>query len=158
MLETRRDLSPLLAPFPREAQYLLPAIERVQAELGYLPPWALEAVAIHLRVTLNEVYGVATHYPELRLEQPGRRVVRVCTGLSCRLNGADQLLRGLEQRLGIAVGSVTPDGELGLEQTHCAFLCTVAPIVELDDQSFAVRDPEHGLSLVSDLLSPGGRS
>jgi NADH-quinone oxidoreductase subunit F len=75
---------------------------------------------------------VATHYPELRLAEPGRHVVRVCAGVSCRVNGSLALLRELEQRLGVETGHTTADGEVTLEEADCCFVCSVAPVVEVD--------------------------
>src|SRR2546426_2977633 len=66
-------LDTLLATFPRERTWLLPALQAVQRAERYLSPDALEAVAAHLRVPKSEVWGVASHYPELRLARPGRR-------------------------------------------------------------------------------------
>ena len=85
-------LQSLLTPFPRERTCLLPALQAVQAELGWLSSDDLAAVAAHLRVPASEVYGVATQYPELRLAPRGRHLVRVCTGVSCRISqGASTL-------------------------------------------------------------------
>src|SRR3989442_7473063 len=67
----------LLAKFPRERTWLLPAIQAVQRAERYLSPEALEAVAAHLRGSENEVCGGALHYPELPLgppRAPGRPV------------------------------------------------------------------------------------
>src|SRR5437773_2285980 len=77
----------LLAKFPRERTWLLPALQAVQRAQRYLSPDALETVAAHLRVPKSEVWGVASHYPELRLAPLGRRLVRVCAGVSCRVRG-----------------------------------------------------------------------
>jgi NADH:ubiquinone oxidoreductase subunit F (NADH-binding)/NADH:ubiquinone oxidoreductase subunit E len=83
-------------------------------------------------VPASEVYGVATHYPELRLAAPGRHVVRVCAGVSCRVNGSLALLGEIGQRLGIEAGHTTADGEVTLEEADCCFVCSVAPVVEVD--------------------------
>jgi NADH-quinone oxidoreductase subunit F len=125
-------VSELLAAFPPERTWLLPALQRVQAERGWLSPEDLRAVAAHLHVPASEVYGVATHYPELRLAAPGRHVVRVCAGVSCRVNGSLALLRELERRLGVGAGRTTADGEVTLEEADCCFVCSVAPVVEVD--------------------------
>src|SRR5206468_590207 len=98
----------------------------------YLSPEALEAVAAHLRVPKSEVWGVASHYPELRLALPGTRVVRVCTGVSCKLRGGGELLAACERRLGLRAGQTTADGAVTLEAMDCAFACAVAPVVEID--------------------------
>ena len=77
---TTSQIEELLEAFPPERTWLLPALQRVQAERGWLAAVDLAAVAAHLHVPRSEVYGVATHYPELRLAAPGRHVVRVCAG------------------------------------------------------------------------------
>ena len=130
-----RDVSGLVARFPRERTWLLPALEEVQRAEHWLSPEALEAVAAHLRVPRSEVWGVASHYPELRLTRPGRRLVRVCTGVSCRVRGGRELLAACAERLGVAAGSTAADGSVTLEEMDCAFACAVAPIVEVDHRS-----------------------
>ena len=109
--------------FPRERTWLLPALQVVQHELRWIPADALGEVASHLRVPLSEAYGVATHYPEFRLTEPAKRIVRVCTGVSCRIRGGLDLLKALEA---VAHPDVT------LEPLDCAFNCSVAPVVEVD--------------------------
>ena len=126
------DLASLLSRFPRERAWLLPALQVVQEAEQFLSLSALEAVSAHLRVPKSEVYGVATHYPEFRLEKPGKRLVRVCTGASCRLLGSLEILLGLERMLGVAVGQTAPDGSATLEEMDCGFVCGVAPVVEVD--------------------------
>src|SRR5438067_12485843 len=112
--EVRQDLTPVLAAFPREKQMLLPALQRLQEHLGYLPLWAQEAVGEYLRVPKSEVYGVTTHYPELRPELAGRHVVRVCGGLSCRVVGAPAILSSLEACLAVPAGHTAADGGVSL--------------------------------------------
>jgi len=132
----------LLAPFPRERTWLLPALQAVQAERGWLSPDDLAAVGAHLRVPKSEVYGVATHYPELRLAARGVHLVRVCTGVSCRVNGGADLLAALARRLGVAPGETTADGALTLEEADCCFVCSVAPVVEVDHRYLSAPTPD----------------
>jgi NADH-quinone oxidoreductase subunit F len=132
----------LLAPFPRERTWLLPALQAVQAERGWLSPDDLAAVSAHLRVPRSEVYGVATHYPELRLAARGAHLVRVCTGVSCRVNGGADLLAVLARRLGVVPGETTADGALTLEEADCCFVCSVAPVVEVDHRYLSGPTPD----------------
>jgi NADH-quinone oxidoreductase subunit F len=122
----------LLAKFSRERTWLLPALRAVQQAERWLSTESLEAVAAHLRVPKSEVWGVASHYPELRLARPGRRIVRVCTGLSCRARGGGELLDECVARLGLGTGETAPDGSVTLEELDCGFACAVAPVVEID--------------------------
>ena len=124
----------VLSRFPRERTWLLPALQALQHRDRWLSPEALAEAADHLRVPRSEVYGVATHYPEFRLSRPGRRVVRVCVGLSCRIRGSQDVLAACERRLGVAAGATTPDGAITLERLDCAFDCAMAPVVEVEGE------------------------
>ncbi len=106
-----------LAALPRRRDQLLPALLAVQAVAGWLPEAAITAAARHVYVPLSEVYGTVTGYSELRLSapQPGR--IELCTGLSCRVAGAD------------AVREALPAGT-HVEPVSCRFLCGVAPVAE----------------------------
>ena len=125
-------LSEILARFPRERTWLLPALQAVQHAERWLSPASLEAVAAHLRVPKSEVWGVASHYPELRLAEPGRRIVRVCVGLACLARGGRDVLAALERRLGVRAGHTSPESGLTLEEIDCAFACGSAPVVETE--------------------------
>jgi len=118
--------------FPRERTWLLPALQAAQRGEGWLSSETLAAVAAHLRVPASEVWGVASHYPEFRLAKPGRRIVRVCTGVACAARGGERLLERCEQGLGIRASETTHDGAVTLEAMDCAFACAVAPVVEAD--------------------------
>ena len=118
--------------FPRERTWLLPALQAAQRAEGWLSSGTLAAVAAHLRVPASEVWGVASHYPEFRLAKPGRRIVRVCTGVACAARGGERLLERCEQGLGIRASETTHDGAVTLEAMDCAFACAVAPVVEAD--------------------------
>src|SRR5882724_692673 len=118
--------------FPRERTWLLPALQAAQRAEGWLSSETLAAVAAHLRVPASEVWGVASHYPEFRLAKPGRRIVRVCTGVACAARGGERLLARCEQGLGIRASETTHDGAVTLEAMDCAFACAVAPVVEAD--------------------------
>jgi NADH:ubiquinone oxidoreductase subunit E len=148
--DLRRDLSPILIAFPREQQYLLPALQRVQEELGRLPPWALQAVGEHLRVPPSELYGVATHFPELRLESHGAHRVRVCTGLGCRVLGGGALLAALEK-------TVVAESAVVLEESHCLFVCSVGPAIEVDGRMHGGLGVEQAVGLVRERLDADGR-
>jgi NADH-quinone oxidoreductase subunit F len=160
--------APWLARFARERTWLLPALDAARRAEGSASHENLTAIAAHLRVPLSEVWGVATHYPELRLTPPGRRLIRVCTGVSCQARGALALLRECERRTGVAAGATATDGAVTLEEMDCAFACGVAPVVEVQhrlagrvaatdlDRVLAQTAPIHGgFRLAAWATSPG---
>ena len=118
----------LVERFPRERRYLLPALHYIHDEFGHLPEYALQMAAWHLRVPASEVYGSATSYTELRVEVPAEHIVRVCTGLSCLLNGARSVLEAAQE----AAANLE---STAVEERACAFLCAAAPVVEVDHES-----------------------
>jgi formate dehydrogenase subunit gamma len=144
--------------FPREHGQLLPALHYLQHEFDYLPDWGMEVVSWHLGIPASEVYGAATSYSDLRVERPGEHVIRVCTGLSCRVAGADAVLDAIKFSLGCEVGETagqggTPDGTgVSLEQTACGFLCAVAPAVQIDGRWHGRARPDK-MAAKADRLS-----
>ena len=118
--------------FPRNHGQLLPALHYLQHQYGHLPDWGMEVVGWHLGIPDSEVFGAATSYSELRVDKTGEHVVRVCTALSCWLNGGRELLEAFQDELGVHPGSTTSDGRFTLEEAPCGFLCGLAPALELD--------------------------
>ena len=94
----------------------------------------MEVVGWHLGIPASEVYGAATSYTELRTRQPGQHVLRVCTGLGCAVIGGNNLLSNVISALQIEPGQTTPNGRITLDETACAFICGVAPVVEWDHE------------------------
>jgi len=151
-------LAGALTHFPRERTWLLPALHAVQHAERWLSPASLEAIAEHLRVPKSEVWGVATHYPEFRLSAPGRRVVRVCTGLACLARGGDEILAACEGRLGIRAGESTPDHAITLEPLDCAFACGSAPVATVDGHYRGRLTPKDADALLTRVMAPHARA
>jgi NADH:ubiquinone oxidoreductase subunit E len=115
---TEQELAAALAAFAPERTNLLPALHIVQHALGFLPGWAMQQVGRQLHIPASEVHGVASGYTEFRFEPPAPGLVQVCTGLSCRLAGADGLLAQARARRPDAVKTIP-----------CVFLCALAPVI-----------------------------
>ena len=134
--------------FPREHGQLLPALHYLQHEFGYLPGWAMEVVGWHLGIPSSEVYGAATSYTELRVEEPGEVVARVCTALACAVAGADAILESLSAEFGAAAGGTSEDGLVTLEEARCGFLCAMAPAIEVSGRWYGRVDARAATDLV----------
>jgi len=139
----------LLDSFPRKRDQLLPCLHLIQHELGYLPEWALEVVSTHVMVPESEVYGAATSYTELRVLKPGKHVLRVCTGLSCSINGGDDLAAAVSEELQIPPGETTPDGSITFEESPCFYICALGPSLELDGKWTGRATRETVMSVIS---------
>jgi NADH:ubiquinone oxidoreductase subunit E len=128
----RNQIDSLLADLPREQGQLLPALHRVQHELGWLPREVFAPVAKHLKITEAQVYGPATYYAEFRISPPPERLVTWCSGPTCRVLGGDKVLRIMEAELGCELGGNSADGKTGLWLGQCNGSCERAPQVWVD--------------------------
>lgn len=113
---------------------LIPILQRVQNELAYLPPAALDMVAGHLGIPVSEVYGVATFYNQFRFNPPGRHPVKVCMGTACHVKGGDIILENFERRLAIREGETTEDREFSIERVACVGCCALAPVALIGEE------------------------
>ncbi|MFH0901405.1 MAG: NADH-quinone oxidoreductase subunit NuoE [Pseudomonadota bacterium] len=123
----KQKLDELIARYPNPQAACLPALHLAQQELGCLSPDALRAVAEYLKLPLVHVYGVATFYTMFHREKVGKNVLMVCTNISCMLRGADDILKYLEERLGIKPGETTADGAFTLIEEECLAACANGP-------------------------------
>lgn len=113
---------------------LIPILQRVQNELAYLPPAALDMVARHLDIPVSEVCGVATFYNQFRFNPPGRHPVKVCMGTACHVKGGDIILENFERRLAIREGETTEDREFSIERVACVGCCALAPVALIGEE------------------------
>ena len=148
MITDRNTLrSELRENFPRDHGQLLPALHFLQHEFGYLPDWAMEVVGWHLGIPSSEVYGAATSYTELRVQEPGNTTVRVCTALPCIVSGSRDILTALETDLALDSGNTSDNREFTLEETPCGFLCAMAPAMEINGRWHGRLDSQSAIRL-----------
>ena len=128
------QVADILALYKGEQSELIPILQRVQGELGYLPEPAMRQVAGFVGVPDSKVFGIATFYAQFKLVPTGRKIIRVCRGTACHVRGSTRLLNEMEKELGIGPGETTPDLEYTLETVACFGSCALAPIVVVDDK------------------------
>ena len=140
-------LNNILALFRRESNELIPVLQRIQAELGYLPEQAMQAVAGYTGVPESRVYAVATFYAQFRFTPIGRKHVTVCRGTSCHVRGAPRILEEIEKRLGIKDGEATEDLEYSLETVACIGACGLSPCIMINRNVKAKMTPKKVAAL-----------
>jgi NADH-quinone oxidoreductase subunit F len=108
--------------------YMIEALHDAQEICGgWLPRVALERIADSLGVPSAEVYGVTEFYGMLYTLPVGDRVIRICQDSPCSMAGADAVIQGVCERLGVQLGGTTGDGTYTLEAVRCLGLCDRAP-------------------------------
>jgi len=131
----------ILEGIGKERENLIPILQKIQEELGYLPLHAMIEVARFLNVSEIDVYSVATFYNQFRLTPPGKHSIRVCMGTACHVKGGHITLAAWQRRLKIAPGETTPDQEFDLDTVACVGCCAMAPVTVVDKKVEAKADP-----------------
>src|SRR3990172_5596579 len=98
---SRDEYGLILARFKGEQGDLIPVLQGVQRKFGYISEEATLRVSRFLRVSENQVFGVASFYSQFRFTPPGRHSVKVCLGTACHVRGGQILCHALERQLGI---------------------------------------------------------
>ena len=150
--EAKERMRAVAAKYPTKRSAVLPALYIAQDEEGYITQNALEAVAEVLDLNVDEVKSVATFYTMFFKEQTGKRVIKVCTSISCYLRGCDRLVEHLEKRLGIKRGETTADGRFTLLTAECLASCGTAPVLQVNDE-FVEQVTLEGVDALIDALN-----
>jgi NADH-quinone oxidoreductase subunit E len=112
---------------------LIPVLQRVQAVHGYLSQDSIRAISRWLKISENEIYGVASFFAQFRFTRPGERTIKVCLGTACHVKGGEQILEVFKRRLGVRPGEATADRKYQLERVACIGCCALAPVLTIDE-------------------------
>jgi NADH:ubiquinone oxidoreductase subunit E len=148
-------IEPLLARYEGRQGILVPLLQDVQNEFGYLPEEAVRMLSERLNFSLAQVYGVASFYTQFYFEPRGRNLIRVCMGTACHIRGALGILERFEKALGIKEGETTQDMEFTLETVNCVGCCGLAPVIVFNERVVRKRGQRK---LLAQLRSRGAPS
>ena len=123
--------------FKGERADLIPVLQHIQKTYGYIPKESIHTISRWLKISENEIFGVATFYAQFRFTPPGKHHLKVCLGTACHVKGGEQMLEVVQRRLEIRPGETTADGKYDLERVACLGCCALAPVVNLDNKIFA---------------------
>ena len=134
--KTRAHIDHWLAKFPpeRKRSAVLQGLHAAQEQnQGWLSDELIAAVAKYLDLPFVWAYEVASFYSMFETKKVGRNNVAICTNISCWLNGADDIVRHCEKKLGIKHGESTPDGRVYLKkEEECLAGCAGAPMMVIN--------------------------
>ncbi len=118
------------------AQAVLPALQRLQNEKGYLPKSELEKIAKALSVPKAKVFSLATFYQRLSLYPKGKVHIELCQGTACHVLGGLRLLEELVSRYRLRPapfhgGFYSEDRAISIETVRCLGCCSLSPVVKI---------------------------
>ncbi len=124
----------LISHYPegKQKSAILPILHLAQQEFGgWLDVSTMDYVASLLSIKPIEVYEVATFYSMYNMKPVGKYVFEVCQTGPCMLNGSDNIIQYIKNKLNIDIGETTVDGLFTLKVVECLGACGYAPMMQL---------------------------
>lgn len=129
---------------------LIPILQDIQSELGYIPEPALERVSQLLRISTSHIYGVTTFYHQFRLKPKGKHLISICRGTACHVKGSLNVNDFLMKELKITSQvDTSEDGLFTLQQVRCVGACSLAPVLKIDEDFYGNVDPSKVRQILS---------
>jgi NADH:ubiquinone oxidoreductase subunit E len=155
-----RDLSTLVSEaiekHGAKRDAFIPILSEVNRALGYIPAEAIQEVREQLQeqdehtyVSKGQLFGLASFYDMLSTKPRGRHVIKFCENAPCHVVGGKAVWDSLCESLDLQNGETTPDKKWTLVTTSCLGLCSVGPVVLIDDDLYGNVDPDQ----ISDILA-----
>ena len=133
---TRASIDHWVAKFPPEQKRsaLIQALIAAQHQNGgWVSKDMIEAVADYLDLPPVWAFEVASFYSMIDQKPVGRHKVNICTNISCWLNGAEDMVSYIEDKLGVKLGETTADDRITLiVEEECLAACCGAPAMVVD--------------------------
>ena len=151
-LTEERIIDDIVDRYEGDEDMLIPMMQDLQADCGYLPVDQLRRLAGRLDVPLSRLYAVATFYSSFRLAPKGQHEVTLCVGTVCYLKGSGAISEALRKEFQVEAGGTTPDGLFSFHPVNCVGACAVAPVMLVDGKYYngitldSARDILRGLS------------
>ncbi len=117
----------------KDKSNLIPILQAVQKQEGYLSSEAVDKISSHLLISKSQIFGVASFYSQFKFNPPGRNSIKICLGTACHVQGGDFLLYVLKSEIGISPGETTEDCRFDLERVACLGCCALAPVVMINN-------------------------
>lgn len=149
----KERLEAIFSSYSGEARELIPVLQHVQEEFGYLPEEAIAEIARFTGAPESRVYSVATFYTQFRFTPVGRNHVMVCRGTACHVKGAPRILDELENQLDIKEGETTPDMAFSLETVACIGACGAAPTMMINEDTYGQLTAKKISGILADVRS-----
>jgi len=147
----------LFTEFQGEEGELIPILQRIQEVFGYISEDAVRNIAPFLRISENQIFGVASFYSQFKFVEPGKCTIKVCMGTACHVRGSLSILDEFRRWLHIEPGKTTDDRMFTLETVNCLGACALGPIVAVDTDYHGLMKIKEVEGLIQKYGSKDGR-
>jgi NADH-quinone oxidoreductase subunit E len=130
---------------------LIPILQAVQDEFGYISDEVVEKIGEHLKLPASKVYGLATFYSQFTFTPKGKYHITVCNGSACHIDHSASIIKELKKQLGIGDGETTRDGMFSLEVVACIGACGQSPVIAINDEYYSKMKSNKVKDLLEDI-------
>ncbi len=130
--DLKQKFDQIAAQYEQKRAAVLPILHLIQNTYGFISEQAELEVADYLQIPAVDLREIVTFYTLFRSKPCAKHQFNVCRTLSCTMMGGREISAYLQEKLGIKVGEVTPDGKFGLNEVECLGACEMAPMAELN--------------------------
>lgn len=158
MVDSKARVEKILLRFPQiKRSALIPLLQAVQDEFGYISEEAIFRIGEHLSLPTSKVYGLATFYNQFTFSPRGIYHIVVCNGTSCHMGGAGELLGEIIKLLDIGDGETSGDGLFSLEVNSCIGACGQSPVMAVNDVYYAGITVKEVREIIKQYREDAGR-
>ncbi len=122
---------------------LIPVLNQVNKTLGYLPGEALTQISHKLHVPKSQLFAVSSFYQMLSTKPRGRHIIQFCESAPCHVVGGRQVWQALSDHLKLQANETSADNKWTLATTSCLGLCSVGPVIVIDDDVYGNVRPDQ---------------
>jgi NADH-quinone oxidoreductase E subunit len=145
------DVDSILKKHPRAGRdALIPILQEVQENQGYLSREAVIRIGKHLNLPTTKIYGVATFYNQFRFQPKGKYHFTVCRGTACHVKGSNRVLEMAQKLLKLKPGQTSRDHRFSLETVACMGACGLSPVMNLNGEFYAKVTPQKLVKIIQE--------
>ena len=134
--EQEAKLLEVIAKYDGVQGKMMPILQEAQEIYGYLPIEVQKIIADKTGIPAEQIYGVVSFYSQFKLNPDGEVAVAVCLGTACYVKGSGDIINAISEKLGVAIGSTSPDGKYSIEATRCIGACGLAPVLTVNGEVY----------------------
>lgn len=135
------SLGTILKRFRPVRENLIPILQAIQEEFGYVPLAIVRPVATYMNIFPSEVSGVVTFYNQFATTPRGRNVIRVCRGTACHVRGGRAVYQTVRKYTGLEQGETSEDMRFTFEVVACLAACALSPVMVVNKIYYGKLNP-----------------
>lgn len=126
----------ILEKYEYKKEMLIKILLDIQHEYRHIPREVVNYIGVALGIPPAKIYGVITFYSQFSLNPKGEYTILICDGTACHMEGSMNLVKVIEEEIGIKPGEVTKDLKFSLDKVGCLGACALAPAMVINGEVY----------------------